>query len=479
MEELNVPVSTLQPSDYEGWFTKCGGSFATFSWKRRWGVLKGNRLWYYAGMDDEVAKGYIELGPGTVCQEAEGKKKKNLFTIQGRGIKHANRVFSMYTDTPGDMNQWITAIRKNVAAISAGNNPSSSNTFGAKDTPASSLGGMNMTTPSYGGAIETSQPAPTTAAATTAAPGGQSGSPVRTKVTQARDSIPFVTSGDPKLIEFWQIWYESIPARSEINDDQSIQWDLAVSSDCTKLSWRTSGPQDTFIQKMVDFFWNVGAPESEIDRLNDVGASINPIKIGSWIDMSAQGGMDGGWFFPVDVMINLVIEAGDPGEPSKVLTQWCAQNGITQCFSVGRDMGAAPPRQTEARMQLPGSTFEQQYALACSAFSTFGFPSIPDNLSSLINEHAKAGGLMLSVVTSSEGFVRIGLLIPNPSREFQAGLADATSGRLDILSRLEGVLCKSPSAVEFQYLNRGFGYGVYKEGFDVIFHYNIGEERQF
>jgi len=55
-----------------------------------------------------------------------------------------------------------------------------------------------------------------------------------------------------------------------------------------KLTWRSSGPQNIFIQKMVDFFWNVGAPETEIDRLNDVGALINPIQIGSWIDMSGN-----------------------------------------------------------------------------------------------------------------------------------------------------------------------------------------------
>ena len=64
---------------------------------------------------------------------------------------------------------------------------------------------------------------------------------------------------------------------------------------------------------MVDFFWNVGAPESEIDRLNDIGALINPVKIGSWIDMSAKGGMDGGWYFPVDMPLKLAIEAADNG----------------------------------------------------------------------------------------------------------------------------------------------------------------------
>jgi hypothetical protein len=32
-----------------------------------------------------------------------------------------------------------------------------------------------------------------------------------------------------------------------------------------------------------------------LTQLNDVGALINPMRIGSWIDMSAKDGMDGGW----------------------------------------------------------------------------------------------------------------------------------------------------------------------------------------
>lgn len=70
--------------------------------------------------------------------------------------------------------------------------------------------------------------------------------------------------------------------------DGAISFQVATSADTEKLTWRSSGPQNIFIQKMVDFFWNVGAPETEIDRLNDVGALINPIQIGSWIDMSCM-----------------------------------------------------------------------------------------------------------------------------------------------------------------------------------------------
>lgn len=121
-------------------------------------------------------------------------------------------------------------------------------------------------------------------------------------------------------MEFWQIWSESIPPKSEIAAGQAIEFHLAASAEMEKLTWRVAGPQNIFIQKMVrlftsspsqflilqvDFFWNVGAPESEIDRLNDVGALINPVKIGSWIDMSGKGGMDGGWYFPVEIPVKV------------------------------------------------------------------------------------------------------------------------------------------------------------------------------
>lgn len=138
------------------------------------------------------------------------------------------------------------------------------------------------------------------------------------------------------MLEFWQIWTESVPLVSDLQPGMNIEFQVATSADMQKLTWRTAGPQNIFIQKMVDFFWNVGAPESEIDRLNDVGALINPIKIGSWIDMSARGGMDGGWYFPVDIPLKLSIEASDAGDPTRKVSEWAEQNNVTICFSVGR-----------------------------------------------------------------------------------------------------------------------------------------------
>ena len=81
----------------------------------------------------------------------------------------------------------------------------------------------------------------------------------------------------------------------------------------------------------------------------------------------------------------------------------------------------------------------------------------------------------MSVITSSEGFVRLGLLAPNPSKETVTALCELSgAGSADQLFNFEKCLgANGPDSVEYQYLMEGFGYGVYKEGFDVVFHYKV------
>lgn len=85
-EQLRVSVASLQPADKEGFCTKQGGSIKT--WKKRWFVLKGNKLWYFKNKTDTEAKGFIELEAGTIVRdESTHRKKKNMFSIQARGFK--------------------------------------------------------------------------------------------------------------------------------------------------------------------------------------------------------------------------------------------------------------------------------------------------------------------------------------------------------------------------------------------------------
>jgi len=199
--------------------------------------------------------------------------------------------------------------------------------------------------------------------------------------------------------------------------------------------------------------------------------------------MSAKGGMDGGWYFPVDIPLKLAVEAADAGEAITKFTQWAEKNEVMTVFTVGRDMGAAPPRQTELRMKVPGGDFDAQVRLGLDAFSAFGFPAIPDPaLSILKNSRVNTTDhpLCLSVITSSEGFVRLGLLVPKPNTQTVLQLCSIAGGNNENIAAFEGSLgalgSDGPTYAEYQYLMKGFGYGVYKEGFDIVFHYSVGSE---
>jgi len=53
--------------------------------------------------------------------------------------------------------------------------------------------------------------------------------------------------------------------------------------------------------------------------------------------------------------------------------------------------------------------------MALDAFDAFGFPKIPDPALRILEK--MNGQIRLSIITSSEGFVRLGILVPKPNLE--------------------------------------------------------------
>lgn len=480
-----ISVKSLGQGTREGWLTKQGGSIKT--WKKRWFVLKGATLFYFKTQKDTDVTGQIQLEPTSSCKTVPGKStaKKHFFSVTT-----TRRTFLMWASDESTAQDWVKVINEKIAEKNQSNkspasttttSTSSSDTSSStpKETTTSSSSTPSSSTPTENKQQDTKeedQQEPEKKQTSDAKPSDSKKTSPRDQITVAKGSIPFLQDEESKVLEFWQIWSESIPASDELQPGAGIEFHVTTSASMEKLTWRTAGPQNIFIQKMVDFFWNVGAPESEIDRLNDVGALINPIRIGSWIDMSAKGGMDGGWYFPVDIPLKMAIEAADPGDPSKLVTEWAEKYSVEKCFSVGRDMGAAPPRQTEIRVRLPGTTFEAQLNVAQEAFNMFSFPAIPSDAMSALKADGKIG-LCLSIITSSEGFVRLGLMSPNPSTDTVLKLCEVVGATNQTLAAFEGAMGSTgPQYVEYQYLKEGFGYGVYREGFDIVFHYFAGEE---
>jgi len=443
-----ISVASLDPPDHCGWLTKQGGSIKT--WKRRWMVLKGTTLYYFKTQKDVDVTGSIDLEPTSIIKEEPGKSKPKKHMLS---VGTTKRTFMMFAETQQEQAQWVSKLKKALNSLHASPTPSASTTSSQPTNQ------NNGNSPAANGTIPADADS-------------------RDKLAYIKNGVSFLQT-ENKVLEFWKIWIESVATKNELEPGKRIEFTIAASADLAKLTWRVAGPQNIFIQKMVDFFWNVGAPETEIDRLNDVGAMINPVKIGSWIDMSVKDGMDGGWFFPVPMALSLCIDAADPGTPTQQLAEWAAQHGVEQCLAVGRDMGAAPPRQTEFRLALPGDA-SAQLDVALAAFSHFNFPSIPPTVLAILQSNTTPG-LLLSVITSSEGFVRLGVLQPKPSEKVVKDLiaaADAQAAPFVAFQQQFQAAGSDPNPAyaEYQYLQTGFGYGVYKEGFDVVFHWNAATD---
>eukprot|EP01103_Thecamoeba_quadrilineata_P001076 TRINITY_DN10951_c0_g1_i1.p1 TRINITY_DN10951_c0_g1~~TRINITY_DN10951_c0_g1_i1.p1 ORF type:complete len:473 (-),score=100.72 TRINITY_DN10951_c0_g1_i1:93-1511(-) len=461
----NISVASLNPAEKDGWLTKQGGSIRT--WKKRWFVLKDAKLYYFKNPKDTEVTGIIPLDKSSACKEEafEMRKKKNLFSV--RPSDQAKRVYFIYSDKPEDTKGWLTKITESIAKTSSSGQSSNAPSMRLTETQPQS------------------KPAQATASSTPKAaltPGIAAANDARGLMTQAKDEVPFLQDPESKVLEFWQIWFESIPTEEDL---QSVAADLATSATLDfavsvsitfeKLTWRSAGPQSGFIQKMVDFFWNVGAPEVEIDRLNDVGTMLNPIKIGSWIDMSGGGGMDGGWYFPVDASLANALNVPDAGDAIPKITEWASTHDVNSAVYIGRDMGAVPPRQTEIRVVMPGNDVAHQLKIALNAFEVFGFEMVPDEAVQIMKSMTTAG-IIVSIITSSEGFVRLGIIMPRPNPENITKLIAFGGGNKEHYDKLcKSVSKTAPSAIEFLHLKQGYGYSVYKEGFDIVLHFQLNE----
>lgn len=193
----------------------------------------------------------------------------------------------MFPDRQDEMKPWIDVIKKAIAGSGSGGSSSSSSSSSHSNGPSSDHSTSSSSKPAQSNNQQSTQAHSQQKFHPPAGP-IRDMSP-RDRLNLAKQAVSFLKDQDSKVLEFWNIWSESIPSREDLTAGSNIEFQVATTADMQKLTWRTSGPQNIFIQKMVDFFWNVGAPESEIDRLNDVGALINPLRIGSWIDMSAKG----------------------------------------------------------------------------------------------------------------------------------------------------------------------------------------------
>ena len=59
------------------------------------------------------------------------------------------------------------------------------------------------------------------------------------QISLAKGKVPFLMDEESKVLEFWQIWSESIPPREELQVGTGIEFVVSTSANMEKLTWRT------------------------------------------------------------------------------------------------------------------------------------------------------------------------------------------------------------------------------------------------
>jgi len=205
-----ISVSSLATPDHTGWMTKQGGSWK--SWKKRYFVLKGSSLYYFKSRSDTDVTGIIPLTQESfVRKEPDKKGKKNLLSVGT-----TTRVYFMYPETEAEQLDWFKHIDLILEKIKNGAKE--------KDGGKTTLKTMETS----GGRGDKRSGGEMTL-------GETSSLSVRPNVRQllinAKDEVAFLEAEDSKVLEFWQIWLDSIPPPGEIDEGSTISFEVAISGD--------------------------------------------------------------------------------------------------------------------------------------------------------------------------------------------------------------------------------------------------------
>ncbi|KAL7718382.1 PH domain-containing protein [Entamoeba marina] len=424
--KITVSVASLQPSQFSGWGTKQGGKWK--SWKRRFFVLKDRKLWYFENEKSTTAKGWIDLPPGTDVKDESERPKKLAFSINSRGVKGL-RTFHLTVDTEEDFTGFFTGLSKVLGSIKH-------KTKAPEFEENATLRFSN---------IETSGSGPE-------------------NLVLLNNKFSWLNIGQTATL--LEIARTSLPQQTS-----DMEFSVCVNSSCNSLGLRMVGPQSSLTQSVVDTFWSVGTAPSEFERLNMIGIKMDPLSVGLWLDLSEKGGMDGGWYMLTEHPLQTIELVSDGGKINDKLELLLDGNGINKIDYVARDLGVTPPRQTEFRFKVSGHDRAFIVKDIYDKLRVKGFNLL---LQKVIND-APTKEVIISVKTTNFDLVKISTIIEYPSAEIIRNLLSMIKG---FYYEKHSELIKTfgnPISVEYSFLQIGFGYEVFNEGFDVSLCYNLQE----
>ena len=174
-------------------------------------------------------------------------------------------------------------------------------------------------------------------------------------------------------------WLESVPFAPEVPADSAICFRVAVGADFNHLRWAAYGHPAGFIPKMAEYLSQAGISQVDVGVLNEIGGTIEPQAVGSWIAVNPHQ-VTRGWHFyesrPFSQLIPLLKE-----EPAvSVVEDWLAKHSLANMERFSRSIGDDVV--SEVEIAIPNNALD----IALDAFDALLGEPIPQAVRQVLEE---------------------------------------------------------------------------------------------
>ena len=240
----------------------------------------------------------------------------------------------------------------------------------------------------------------------------------RQELLNAIALLPAQSASERQAVD---VWLNALPApRLGAWPDMALA--ASVTLDQRRLTLRAAGATLRMASATRAFLQLAGGEPSEIAALDEALQVLDPIVLGSWLEVGPQG-VDGGWFLPSPMPLDEVVALLPVSDALVVLLQWAAERGIDQCLGLRRSVNGAAPY-TEITLPLPDGMAHEQLGQTLVLFDALDAKTLPEPLRRAILRELDAP-LAVSAWLLPEGLAQLNVLIHDPSDALltAAGLA--------------------------------------------------------
>ncbi len=180
-------------------------------------------------------------------------------------------------------------------------------------------------------------------------------------------------------------WLESIPTPMEMPQGHSAHFEVALSTDMTRLSWRAYGNPNGIVPKLVPYLQQSGATSADMALLNRVGDMLTPKLVGSWVSADS-GGLRTGWQVCDAHPFATVAELFAEHDAKARLQNWLTESRVVNFSRFAQSVGDGPA--TEIEFAVPGVAIDDRVDAMERAFAQLGEASISPPVRAVLTSSA-------------------------------------------------------------------------------------------